>query len=963
MRARIANRLSNERITKAATALGLTVPRPGRGPLPRREELGRRGGRQAARAGPDRQRAARARADRGRPDHSDDDRSDDDRPGSCARRSRDGSRRPGGDDRHDCDHRSGRPGPGDAHHDDSLGARLRLIEKRVGLLFAAFALAFCVVMVRAAWLQTVKGGEYSADARSQQVATVEVPGIRGSILDRRGNALAVSEEAATIFATPYQVDDPPKAAEEAGRRPRHAGRRHPRVADRPERLRVRRPEGRPRDRRQGREARPRRHRGPAGLAARLPAGEGRRAADRRRRRRGPGPVRDRAVRGRRAAAAADGEVAITKDALGQEINRDVVTGAAAGHDVQLTIDGRIQAYTEKVLGEIGDKYMPKDATAIVMDPTDGDVLAMASWPPVDPNDLSDADPDQLTNMATGFTYEPGSTFKAFTVAGRTPGRSRQPRAPRSTSRPRSRWPTGRSANRTRSATGRSASATSSPQSSNVGTVMIGEKLGEKRVRLLGLEVRLRAADRHRLPGRGDGDRSDSQRVLRARRSATCPIGQGLSVTPMQMMEGYAAIANGGILRTPRLIESIDGQPVEHSDGTRVISEKTSAQLRTMLEGVLGEGGTASEVSVPGYVLAGKTGTAQKVVDGTYSDTQFIASFVGFAPAADPRLLVSVIVDDPKGGDYYGGSVAAPAFGEIASLRAPVPRNRSDRVSRTAAGSPPPAVPRIAGDEARRPQRRAATESLHGGAARIVRGDGSPRSPTSPSTAAPSARGRCSSASPARSPTVMTSPPAVVEAGAAALVVERELDLDVPQLVVADSRAAMAPIAARWFGDPSSRASDGRDHRDERQDDVRLPRPLDPRARRDPLRAARDRQADRRRASRRTVERTTPEAIDLQRTFRRMLDAGDEACVIEVSSHALTLGRADAIHFDVAAFTNLTQDHLDFHRDMEDYFEAKRRLFVPGRRPRPRSGGGGHQRRRSLRPAPRRRPAAARRGRR
>jgi len=116
--------------------------------------------------------------------------------------------------------------------------------------------------------------------------------------------------------------------------------------------------------------------------------------------------------------------------------------------------------------------------------------------------------------------------------------------------------------------------------------------------------------------------------------------------------------------------SIDGQPVDHSDGVRVISKQTSAQLRTMLEGVLGEGGTASEVSVPGYVLAGKTGTAQKVVDGTYSDTQYIASFVGFAPAADPRLLVAVIVDDPKGGDYYGGSVAAPAFGQIASFALP-----------------------------------------------------------------------------------------------------------------------------------------------------------------------------------------------------------------------------------------------------------------------------------------------------
>jgi cell division protein FtsI/penicillin-binding protein 2 len=124
-----------------------------------------------------------------------------------------------------------------------------------------------------------------------------------------------------------------------------------------------------------------------------------------------------------------------------------------------------------------------------------------------------------------------------------------------------------------------------------------------------------------------------------------------------------------MLRAPRLIESIDGEAVDHSEGTRVIGKETSAELRKMLEGVLGDGGTASEVSVPGYVLAGKTGTAQKVVDGTYSETQYIASFVGFAPADDPRLLAAVIVDDPKG-DYYGGSVAAPAFGKIAAFALP-----------------------------------------------------------------------------------------------------------------------------------------------------------------------------------------------------------------------------------------------------------------------------------------------------
>jgi cell division protein FtsI (penicillin-binding protein 3) len=124
-----------------------------------------------------------------------------------------------------------------------------------------------------------------------------------------------------------------------------------------------------------------------------------------------------------------------------------------------------------------------------------------------------------------------------------------------------------------------------------------------------------------------------------------------------------------VLRTPRLLLSEDGDRISPDAGSRVISRKYSEELRNMLEGVLAPGGTASEVQVPGYTLAGKTGTAQKVVDGTYSDTQFVASFVGFAPADDPQLLVAIVVDDPKG-DYYGGTVAAPAFGKIAKYALP-----------------------------------------------------------------------------------------------------------------------------------------------------------------------------------------------------------------------------------------------------------------------------------------------------
>jgi UDP-N-acetylmuramoyl-L-alanyl-D-glutamate--2,6-diaminopimelate ligase len=171
-------------------------------------------------------------------------------------------------------------------------------------------------------------------------------------------------------------------------------------------------------------------------------------------------------------------------------------------------------------------------------------------------------------------------------------------------------------------------------------------------------------------------------------------------------------------------------------------------------------------------------------------------------------------------------------------------------------------------------------------------------------------------------------PAVVAAGAAALVVERELDLDVPQLVVADSRVAMGPIAARFFGDPSAELQMvGVTGTNGKTTTAFLVRSiLEYAGIRCGLLGTVKRVVG---GVSEPVERTTPEAIDLQRTFRRMLDMGDAACVMEVSSHALALGRADSIHFDVGAFTNLTQDHLDFHRDMEDYFAAKRLLFVPG----------------------------------
>ncbi|HLM49680.1 MAG TPA: penicillin-binding protein 2, partial [Solirubrobacteraceae bacterium] len=274
------------------------------------------------------------------------------------------------------------------------------------------------------------------------------------------------------------------------------------------------------------------------------------------------------------------------------------------------------------------------------------------------------------NRAVGASYEPGSTFKAFTVAGALQdGRVKEGTtfdlAPQI-----------QVADRTIGESHERGSVTLTTaqilaQSSNVGAITIGMREGARRfdrwVRRFGFGRPTRVD----LPGEEAGL---VPRVKQYSGSSmgNLPIGQGLAVTPMQMATGYAAIANGGVLRPPRVVRTVRGRPTRRPRGTRVLSTRTAGSLRHMLEGVLAPGGTASEATIPGYQLAGKTGTANKPdpATGGYSDTKYVASFVGFAPARDPRLLVAVMVDEPGGGKIYGAEVAAPAFQEIMSFALP-----------------------------------------------------------------------------------------------------------------------------------------------------------------------------------------------------------------------------------------------------------------------------------------------------
>jgi cell division protein FtsI/penicillin-binding protein 2 len=276
----------------------------------------------------------------------------------------------------------------------------------------------------------------------------------------------------------------------------------------------------------------------------------------------------------------------------------------------------------------------------------------------------------MQNRAVSFDYEPGSTFKAVTVAGALQQGLATPTS--SFFVPDKIQVADRTIHDdTEHGDETLTTAQILAQSSNVGAIKIGALEGKNDfahwVQRFGFGRRTGVE----LPGEEIGQVLPASRYSGSS-MGNLPIGQGQLVTPLQMAAAYSAIANGGVLRPPHIIQSIGSQAHATAPGRRVISSQTASSLRQMLEGVLAPGGTASEVSIPGYQLAGKTGTASKVdpATGEYSKTAYVASFMGFAPASDPKLLCAVIVDEPQNGSIFGGTVAAPAFGEIMSFALP-----------------------------------------------------------------------------------------------------------------------------------------------------------------------------------------------------------------------------------------------------------------------------------------------------
>ena len=338
----------------------------------------------------------------------------------------------------------------------------------------------------------------------------------------------------------------------------------------------------------------------------------------------------------------------------------------AGEDLILTVDESIQHFVEREVSDQVKKSKARGGTAIVMNPKTGEILAMANVPTFNPNQYKQYPPARLKNHAIVSGYDPGSTFKIFTVATAIEEGLTTPEEEINCEnggiligniRIRDYKPFGLLSVRDVLAL-----------SSNVGVVKLGFRIGkdrlEKQIRLFGFgqptSVDLPGEARGLLRPASDWVPIDLGNVS---------IGQGITVTPLQLVTAVSTIANGGLLVKPRVVNQIrvggvlvDSSKIE-MPSHRVLQKSTSDILKEMMSQVV-EQGTGRAAKLRGFSSAGKTGTAQKVKNGKYSKKDFIAAFVGFAPKDDPAISIVVLIDEPRG-QYYGGQVAAPVFKEIA----------------------------------------------------------------------------------------------------------------------------------------------------------------------------------------------------------------------------------------------------------------------------------------------------------
>ena len=543
------------------------------------------------------------------------------------------------------------------------------LRPRVLVLAGILALAFTGVVGRLGWLQIVRHGDLAALAERQYSRTVVLQAQRGPILDRTGAPLATSSPAESLFAQPRSVGDPVRVAGRLApllgtpetdihslltssrafvwihRRlpPSTAAAvkalREPGLGFLPEPLRLY----------------PNRE-----LAAHVIGFEGLDGGLE-----GIERSMDETLTG------VPGKAIVGRDALGREVvTETVVQKPDPGHGVMLTIDRTIQYLAEREIDAAWRRTQAKAAMAVVLDPRNGDVLAVAIRPTFNPNAFLDVPSrEHWRNRAVTDPFEPGSTFKIIMAAAALE---------EGVVKPDDRiWAENGSITIAKTTIhdwkkyGWLTFGEVLQNSSNVGSIKVGLALGRERYFRYMTAFGFGAPTGVGLSGESRGQLRDLPRWS-ALSLPTMSIGQEISVTALQMVAAFGAIANGGTLMQPRLVRSVfdaEGKEIRRMESRplrQVISAETARTLTRLMTQVV-SAGTGHNAAIPGYEVAGKTGTAQKLdpVSKRYSRNPGVLSFVGFVPAAEPRLVMLVMLDEPKN-EKWGSEAAAPIFSAIGS---------------------------------------------------------------------------------------------------------------------------------------------------------------------------------------------------------------------------------------------------------------------------------------------------------
>jgi cell division protein FtsI (penicillin-binding protein 3) len=350
---------------------------------------------------------------------------------------------------------------------------------------------------------------------------------------------------------------------------------------------------------------------------------------------------------------------VIKDRLGR-IVEDVGLSREPhdGRDLTLSVDSKLQYIAYNSVKEAVEKFHAKAGAAVVLDVHTGEVLALANWPTYNPNDRSHLTGEQLRNRVITDTFEPGSTLKPFTVALALDKGLIKPTTLFDTGS--GRYQTGGHTIRDTHPHGVIDVSTIIQVSSNIGTTKISELLSAQEMWEMFTKVGFGQAPRFGFPGAAAG-RVRPYKSWPIVAKANMSFGQGISMSLLQLARAWLIFARDGDI-IPLSFQKVTDKPV----GQQVISPKTAAQIRTMVESVVSPEGTAPQAQIAGYRVGGKTGTAQKVINGRYSQTHYVGNFAGIVPMSNPRFVIAVMIDDPQGAGHVGGIVAAPTFATLAA---------------------------------------------------------------------------------------------------------------------------------------------------------------------------------------------------------------------------------------------------------------------------------------------------------